>query len=215
MYLPPAFAEDRLEVRHGLLRAFPLATLILSDASGTSADMVPFMLYAQEGSHGLGLLRAHVARANPLWRKLAAAPECLVLFHGPEDYISPNWYASKASTHKVVPTWNYAMVQARGAGRVVDDPVWLRRQLDDLTASQEGRQPAPWRVADAPPDFVAATIKGIIGIEIDIASLVGKWKVSQNRSTEDRRGVVDGLLSQQPPSVAMAALVREHIGPEQ
>ena len=214
MYLPPAFAEDRLEVRHGLLRAFPLGTLILSGPDGVSADLVPFMLYPEQGTHGLGLLRAHVARANPLWRKLAGAPACLVLFHGPEEYISPNWYASKAVTHKVVPTWNYAMVQARGAGRVVDDPAWLRRQLDDLTASQEGRQPAPWQVADAPADFVAATMKGIIGIEIDIAGLVGKWKVSQNRGTDDQRGVVDGLLAQQPPAEAMAALVREHIAPE-
>jgi len=214
MYLPPAFAEDRLEVRHGLLRAFPLGTLILSDDSGITADMVPFMLYPEEGSHGLGLLRAHVARANPLWRKLAGSPQCLVLFHGPEEYVSPTWYATKKITHKVVPTWNYATVQARGAGRVVDEARWLRRQLDDLTAAQESRSPVPWELDDAPVDFLAATMKGIIGLEIDIASLVGKWKVSQNRSTEDQRGVVDGLLAQQPPAEAMAALVREHIAAE-
>jgi transcriptional regulator len=215
MYLPPAFAEDRLEVRHGLLRAYPLGTLILSGDEGVTADQVPFMLYPDEGTHGLGLLRAHVARANPLWRKLATAPACLVLFHGPEAYISPSWYASKAATHKVVPTWNYAMVQARGAGRVVDDPLWLRRQLDDLTASQEGQLPRPWRVDDAPPDFIAATMKAIIGIEIDVASLVGKWKVSQNRSAEDQRGAAEGLLSRQPPEEAMAALVRAHIVPQE
>ncbi len=209
MYLPPAFAEDRLEVRHGLLRAFPLGTLILSGDDGVTADLVPFMLYPEEGSHGLGLLRAHVARANPLWRKLAVSPACLVLFHGPEEYISPNWYATKATSHKVVPTWNYAMVQARGAGKVVDDAAWLRRQLDDLTASQEGRMPQPWAPADAPADFLAATMKGIVGIEIPIDSLVGKWKVSQNRGVEDQRGVVEGLQDG-----AMAALVAERIKPD-
>ena len=209
MYLPSAFAEDRLEVRHGLMRAYPLGTLILSDADGVTADQIPFMLYGDEGSAGLGLLRAHVARANPLWRKLQAAPQCLVLFHGPEEYISPSWYASKRTTHKVVPTWNYATVQARGEGRVVDDSAWLRRQLDDLTASQEGRLPAPWKPSDAPADFLAATMKGIIGIEIPIASLVGKWKVSQNRSAEDQQGVVQGL--QQQAATAMAQLVAERI----
>jgi transcriptional regulator len=210
MYLPNAFAEDRLEVRHGLMRAHPLATLILADAEGNlSADLIPFMLYAGEGEAGLGLLRAHVARANPVWRKLQDAPSCLVVFQGPEAYISPSWYETKRTTHKVVPTWNYAMVQARGAARVVDDAAWLRRQLDDLTASQEGRLPEPWQPSDAPADFLAATMKGIVGIEIPIDDLVGKWKVSQNRSAEDQRGVVDGLQSSSEQ--AMAALVAERI----
>jgi transcriptional regulator len=209
MYLPTAFAEDRLDVRHGLMRAHPLATLIIAGADGVSADLIPFMLYADEGASGLGLLRAHVARANPLWRKLEASPACLVVFQGPEAYISPSWYETKRTTHKVVPTWNYAMAQARGTARVVDDAAWLRRQLDDLTASQEGRLPQPWRPADAPADFLAATMKGIIGIEIPIDSLVGKWKVSQNRGTEDQRGVVEGLQSQSAP--AMAGLVAGRI----
>jgi transcriptional regulator len=209
MYLPHAFAEDRLEVRHGLMRAHPLATLIIADADGVTADLIPFMLYADESPSGLGLLRAHVARANPLWRKLEASPSCLVVFQGPEAYISPTWYETKRTTHKVVPTWNYAMVQARGTARVVDDAAWLRRQLDDLTASQEGRLPEPWQPSDAPADFLAATMKGIIGIEIPIDSLVGKWKVSQNRSAEDRRGVVAGLQSQSEQ--VMAGLVAGRI----
>ena len=209
MYLPPAFAEDRLEVRHGLMRAYPLATLVLADADGVTADLIPFMLYADQGDGGLGVLRAHVARANPLWRKLQAAPPCLVLFQGPDAYISPSWYESKRTTHKVVPTWNYAMVQARGRGRVVDDAAWLRRQLDDLTASQEGRLPQPWQPADAPAAFLAATMKGIVGIEIPIDSLVGKWKVSQNRDAADQRGVVAGL--QGGP---MAQLVAERLQPD-
>jgi transcriptional regulator len=213
MYLPTAFAEDRLEVRHGLMRAWPLATLIVTGDDGVSADLIPFMLYADEGANGLGLLRAHVARANPLWRKLETAPQCLIVFHGPEAYISPTWYETKRATHKVVPTWNYAMVQARGNACVIDDAAWLRGQLDDLTASQEGRLPAPWKPSDAPADFLAATMKGIVGIEIPIDTLVGKWKVSQNRSEEDQRGVVAGLqsLSAREPVPDMARLVAERI----
>lgn len=206
MYQPNAFTEDRLEVQHGLMRAQPLATLIVADADGVTADLIPMMLYADEGANGLGLLRAHVARANPLWRKLEASPSCLVVFQGPEAYISPSWYETKRATHKVVPTWNYTMVQARGQARVVDDAAWLRRQLDDLTWSQEGRLPQPWKPSDAPADFLAATMKGIIGLEIPIDSLVGKWKVSQNRSAEDQQGVVAGLQSQE-----MAGLVAARI----
>jgi transcriptional regulator len=209
MYQPNNFAEDRLELQHGLMRAHPLATLIVSDADGVTADLIPFMLYAGEGPNGLGLLRAHVARANPLWRKLEASPSCLVVFQGPEAYISPSWYETKRTTHKVVPTWNYTMAQARGKARVVDDAAWLRRQLDDLTRAQEGHLPDPWKPSDAPADFLAATMKGIIGIEIPIDSLVGKWKVSQNRGAEDQHGVVAGLQSQNQP--AMADLVAGRI----
>ena len=204
MYLPPAFQEDRVEVKHGLIRASPLGLLIRCGDDGPLADLIPFILYADEGERGT--LRAHVARANPLWKTVEQGA-CLIVFQGPEEYISPSWYESKRLTHKVVPTWNYATVQVRGSARVVEDSAWLRRQLDDLTASQEGRLPAPWKPADAPADFLAATMKGIVGIEIVIEDIVGKWKVSQNRSEADRQGVVDGLLAQQPPAVAMAALV--------
>src|SRR5476651_874003 len=107
MYLPTAFQEDRLTVKHGLIRAFPLGTLILGGDEGLSADLIPFMLYADEEPDGLGLLRAHVARANPVWRKLEQVGACLIVFHGPEEYISPTWYETKQRTHKVVPTWNY------------------------------------------------------------------------------------------------------------
>lgn len=209
MYQPNNFAEDRLDLQHGLMRAHPLATLIVADADGATADLIPFILYADEGPSGLGLLRAHVARANPLWRKLEASPSCLVVFQGPEAYISPGWYETKRTTHKVVPTWNYTMAQARGQARVVDDAAWLRRQLDDLTLAHESHLPDPWQPSDAPAEFLAATMKGIIGIEIPIDSLVGKWKVSQNRSVEDQRGVVAGLRSQHQP--AMAELVAERI----
>jgi len=215
MYLPIAFAEDRLEVKHGLIRAYPLGMLIIPGSAPT-ADLVPFALYPEEGEAGLGVLRAHVARANPAWRALAAGgTECLVVFQGPEAYISPSWYASKAASHKVVPTWNYAMVQVRGAARVVEDPAWLRRLLGDLTAIHENGLPEPWAVSDAPADFVEGLLKAIIGIEIPIASIVGKWKVSQNRGSADAEGVVAGLTARAADgAAAMAALVAERIGPD-
>jgi transcriptional regulator len=206
MYQPSAFDESRLDLQHALMRAFPLATLIVAGPGGPVADLVPMMLYADEGE--FGVLRAHVARANPVWRTLADAPACLVLFQGPDHYVSPGWYASKQHEHKVVPTWNYATVQARGMARVTDDTAWLRRQIDDLTASQEGRMAAPWRPSDAPADFLAATMRGIVGLELPITALAGKWKVSQNRSAADRDGVVRGLLDMQPAAEAMASLVK-------
>ncbi|WP_426342761.1 FMN-binding negative transcriptional regulator [Pseudoduganella sp. S-14] len=217
MYLPAAFAEDRLEVKHGLIRAYPLGMLLIPGAVPT-ADLVPFALYPDEGEAGLGMLRAHIARANPAWKALAAGGECLVVFQGPEAYISPAWYASKTTSHKVVPTWNYAMVQVRGRARVVEDAAWLGQQLRALTALQEGAMPEPWEVDDAPLDFIEGLLKAIIGIEIPIASIEGKWKVSQNRGKADAEGVVAGLNSRAAAAgegaAAMAALVAERIAPD-
>lgn len=211
MYLPTAFAEDRLEVKLGLIRAYPLGMLIIPGAAPT-ADLVPFALYPDEGEAGLGVLRAHIARANPASRALAEGGECLVVFQGPEAYVSPSWYATKAITHKVVPTWNYAMVQVRGTARMVEDAAWLGRQLRALTAMQEDSMPEPWEVDDAPVEFVEGLCKAIIGIEIPIASITGKWKVSQNRGAADASGVQAGLRS--VGAAAMADLVAERIKPD-
>ena len=190
--------------------------LVIPGAAPT-ADLVPFALYPDEGEAGLGVLRAHIARANPAWKALAAAAECLVVFQGPEAYISPTWYASKATSHKVVPTWNYAMVQVRGRARIVEDAAWLGQQLRALTALQEGAMPEPWEVDDAPLDFIEGLLKAIIGIEIPIASINGKWKVSQNRGVADASGVVAGLRERSAAAdgaAAMAALVAERIKPD-
>ncbi|WBS05465.1 FMN-binding negative transcriptional regulator [Pseudoduganella sp. SL102] len=203
MYNPASFAEDRLAVQHALIRAHPLATLIVAGSMELTADFVPFILYPDEGARGV--LRAHVARANPLWRELEQGAECLLLFQGPQAYVSPGWYASKAETHKVVPTWNYTMVQVRGTARVTDDGAWLQRQMRDLTAGQEGAMARPWSLDDAPADFVAALTRAVVGIEIPIAHIAAKWKISQNRSAADRAGVADGLAERAP---AMADLVR-------
>lgn len=201
MYLPEAFREERREVQFALIQAHPLGLLISDGDSGLLANFVPFVAYPTEGA--AGVLRAHVARANPQWRELAG--ECLVVFRGPQAYISPTWYATKAQTHQVVPTWNYATVHVWGQPRVVEDAGWLRRQVGDLTEAHERTQPKPWQVADAPEPYIARQLKAIVGIEITISRVEGKWKMSQNRSECDRRGVQEGLLqggAAEPAAVA-------------
>jgi transcriptional regulator len=211
MYQPPLHREDRLTVQHDLIRAHPLGLLITAGAGGLMANPVPFLVDAGRGE--FGTLRAHVARANPHWRELASIEECLVVFQGPQEYITPSWYATKRETGKVVPTWNYATVHAWGCPRAIEDPTWLRQQIGELTGSQEAGRAAPWHVEDAPEDFVATQIRAIVGIEIPIARIEGKWKVSQNRPVADREGVVAGLRAQgDEASEAMAALVAERIG---
>jgi transcriptional regulator len=210
MYQPAHFREDRIAVQHDLMCRHPLGLLVTAGPGGLMANLVPFLVYSAETDRGV--LRAHVARGNPQWRELGAVEECLVVFQGPQRYVTPSWYATKQETGKVVPTWNYVTVHAWGRPRVVEDAAWLRRQLDDLTASQEGLRPAPWKVADAPEAFIAAQMKGIIGIEIPIVRLEGKWKVSQNRPETDRAGVVAGLRDEGEGDEAMAALVAERGG---
>ena len=205
MYQPPAFREDRTEVQHALIRAHPLGLLITAGPGGLMANAVPFLVYP-DGSER-GTLRAHVSRGNPQWRELAAVEECLVVFQGRQKYITPSWYATKRETGKVVPTWNYITVHAWGRPQAISDAAWLRRQIDDLTSQQEGALPDPWKVTDAPEDFVTAQIKGIVGIEIPIGRIEGKWKVSQNRTEVDRAGVVAGLREQ--GEATMADLVAE------
>ena len=189
MYLPKHFAEERLDVLHAALAAHPLGLLVTHGAGGLDANPVPFMVDAGRGP--FGTLRAHVARANPVWNE--AGSEVLVMFQGPQAYVSPGWYASKAEHGKVVPTWNYIVVQARGVLRAVDDAAWLRELVGTLTDRHEARFDKPWQVGDAPDDFIAATLRAIVGIEIELTALVGKWKVSQNRPAADREGVVRGL----------------------
>jgi len=209
MYQPPHFREDRLNVQHELIRAHPLGTLVSAGPSGLMANAVPFLLYA-EGTER-GTLRCHVARANPHWRELSAVDECLVIFQGPQVYVTPSWYETKRATGKVVPTWNYVTVHVWGRPSVIEDVAWLRRNVDDLTRAHEQALPAPWKVDDAPADFVAMQLKAIVGIEIAIARSEGKWKVSQNRTLPDRRGVVEGLNLQGGESTTMADLVAERI----
>lgn len=197
MYTPDHFSESRPEVLGELVRHFPLGLLCWQTADGTlHADSVPFLLdQAADPAGGSGVLRAHVARANPLWREARADRDALVVFQGPQAYVSPSWYPSKAAHGKVVPTWNYIMVQARGRLRAIDDADWVRALVVRLTERHEAGRPAPWAVDDAPAPFVASMLEAIVGIEIFLGELTGKWKVSQNRSLPDRAGVADGLAT--------------------
>lgn len=209
MYLPPVFREDRIEVQHELIRAHPLGLIITSGPNGPTATPLPCQLCTDDGNPGT--LRMHCARRNPLWQELQAAPQCLVVFQGPQHYITPSWYPTKKESGKVVPTWNYTMVQVRGHARIVDDTAWLRRHLADLTDGQENSFPAPWKVDDAPEDYISAQMNAIIGMEITIDRIEGKWKVSQNRGDADRKGVVDGLLALGEEGEPMANIVAGRI----
>ena len=191
MYQPPHFREDRPDIRHGLIRAHPLGLLVTAGNAGPVANPIPFIL--DEAASPLGTLRAHLSRANPQWRDFDPAQDALVVFQGTETYITPSWYETKREHGKVVPTWNYAIVQARGRMRIIEDPAWLLEQVTAMTSTQEAARQEPWAVGDAPPEFLAAQIKGIVGVEIEIAQIEGKWKVSQNRPEADRRGVAAGL----------------------
>jgi transcriptional regulator len=191
MYAPSHFEETDTERLEAFVARHPLGTLFRGGPDGPSADHLPFLL------DGAGTprrrLRAHCARANPLWREAPQSPECLVVFHGPSAYVSPSWYPSKAQTAKVVPTYNYSVVHVRGTLRVIDDPAWLLRMVQDLTHRFESTRDAPWHVSDAPAEYIDAMARAIVGIEIDVAELRGKFKLSQNRTPEDRQGVIDGM----------------------
>jgi transcriptional regulator len=208
MYQPPHFREDRLAVQHALIREHPLGLLITAGAGGLQANPIPFVLDEAGGERGT--LRAHLARANPQGKEeLSAADECLVVFQGPQTYISPSFYPTKHEHGKVVPTWNYITVHAWGRPQVIDDVAWLRRNVEALTARHEARRALPWQVSDAPESYLASQLKGIVGVEIVIARIEGKWKVSQNRPAVDRAGVVAGLRGSGGDAEMIAAAVEE------
>lgn len=194
MYIPKQFEEPNIEALHELIRAKPLATLVTFNAAGGfEANHIPLVLSADPKPYGT--LSGHVAKSNLLWRDHRADRDVLVIFQGPESYISPSWYASKAVDGKVVPTWNYVSVHAKGRLRVIHDPDWILSQLKSLTEHNEAGFDNPWAVSDAPQEFTSKLLEVIIGIEIVITDLNGKWKVSQNRSDQDRSSVSIGLTS--------------------
>jgi transcriptional regulator len=205
------FREERLDVQHALIRAHPFGALVTLGPDGLIANHFPFVLDVDASP--LGTLRAHMARANDQWKHLGCVQEALVIFQGPETYITPAWYPTKAETGKVVPTWNYAIVQAYGRPRMVRDADWLLRHVTELSEVNEAGRAEPWSVADAPADFVAALLKAIVGFEIEITRIEGKWKASQNQPDSAREGVVRGLTAQgDERSLAVARLVSATIG---
>lgn len=190
MYLPPHFREDRLEVLQDLMRTHAFATLVTYGASGLLASHVPLHYDSQPAPYGA--LRGHLSRANPQWRDFSPRDAALAIFAGPHQYISPSWYAAKEEHGRVVPTWNYAVVHAYGTLRLFEDPEDLRRNVETLTARHEA-EVSEWRVADAPAEYIEGMLKGIVGIEMGIDRIEGKWKLNQNRSEPDRAGVEAGL----------------------
>jgi len=192
MYTPKHFQVGDTGEAHALMRAHPFATLVTHGPSGIVATHLPTVLKVDDGSP-LGRIECHVARPNPQWRDFAADMDALMIFQGPEAYIRPGWYPSKAEHDKVVPTWNYAVVHAYGRLESVQDPAWLLAHVTELTQQQEAPYAAPWRTTDAPENYLAMMARGIVGLKFAITRLEGKVKMSQNREPRDRAGVVQGL----------------------
>jgi transcriptional regulator len=207
VYLPDHFAETNPERLRELIAEHPLGVLVTVGRSGLVANHIPFLLDEQSGSHGT--LIGHVARRNDVWRERDSDGEALVIFQGASAYISPNWYPTKQVTHEVVPTWNYAVAHVYGRVVVHEDAKRLRGVVGRLTKTMESAEPSPWKMGDAPQDFLNARLEEIVGIEVPIGRIIGKWKVSQNRSEVDRSGVVSNLLTRgRQLDRAMAELVR-------
>jgi transcriptional regulator len=208
MYLPKSFAETRTEPLQALVRAQPFGTLVVMTDGGLSVVHLPFLIADSAGP--LGTLRGHVARANPLVEAAVAEVDAVAIFQGPDHYISPSWYATKKETGKVVPTWNYVVAHAYGRLRFVDDPRWLRSHLEQLTGRHEAGRAHAWKVSDAPEDYLEKLIGTIVGLEIPIGRLLGKWKLGQNRPEADRLGMIDGLRREDDGSAAaLAALIED------
>ena len=192
MYTPTLFKVEDAAEAHALMRARPFATLVTNGSEGLTATHLPTVLKT-DGVEPLGRIECHVARPNPHWRTFAADTDALMIFQGPEAYIRPGWYPSKAEHDKVVPTWNYAVVHAYGRLEVVQDPAWLLAHVAELTRQQETPHDAPWATSDAPESYLAAMARGIVGLRLSITRLEAKSKMSQNREARDRAGVVEGL----------------------
>lgn len=207
MYLPRHFEQPDPAQWHALMQASPLATLVtLAGPARLEANHIPLHFTPNQGD--LGILRGHVAKANPLWQQHPQDVPVLAIFHGPQAYVSPSWYPTKAENHKAVPTWNYVVLHVYGRMRVTADAPWLRQQIEALTQQQEATMPTPWQVDDAPATYIDAMLRAIVGIEIAITHVQGKWKVSQNQPECNQLGVERGLrASADPAAHTMAAWV--------
>ncbi len=210
MYLPKINEETRLDVLHDLIRAHPLGTWVSAEETELNVNHIPFVL---DGSRGeFGTLLGHVARANPIWKASPSARASVIVFRGPQAYITPSWYPSKHQHGKAVPTWNYAVVTAQGYPQFIDDREWLYEHLAQLTDTHEASQALPWKIGDAPEEFTDKLVAAVVGVEIPVRRIEGKWKTNQNRPEPDKLGVVAGLLGKgDDESVAMASLVRRHL----
>ena len=208
MYVPKIFQEDRVEVLHDLIRTYPFGTLVTMNEEGLQANHVPF--HVESAPEPFGTLYAHVARANPVWRDFSRNNEALVIFQGPQTYISPSSYLTKKETGMVVPTWNYAVVHAHGRLNAIEDVLWLRAFLEELTKTHERGRSEPWNISDAPAEYIEKQLNAIVGLKLTITQLVGKWKLSQNRPERDRAGVIQTMLDEgTESSLAMAESMKQ------
>ena len=210
MYLPPYFQEDRVPELHAAIREIGFGTVVSAGADGLIASHVPMLIDPEPAPYGT--LIGHVARANP-HHEVKSDIDALAMFVGPNVYVTPNWYATKRETGKVVPTWNYVAIHAYGKLSFFDDAERLLGVVTRLTETHEAPRAAPWAVSDAPPDYVAGMLRAIVGFALPIARLEGKWKLSQNRNAVDRAGVVEGLAREgSPAQAAVAAAMSERAG---
>jgi transcriptional regulator len=208
MYIPRHNEEKRVSAMHSLIVSRPLGTLVTLGASGLFASHIP-MILEDDGSQ-FGVLKGHISRANTQWQDFVPTVDALAIFAGHQHYITPNWYPGTREHGKEVPTWNYVVVHAYGPLKIIQDDDWLLTNVEKLTNIHEAASPSPWKVSDAPEDFIKSQLKGIVGLELPIRRLEGKWKVSQNRTERERNGVVNGLAKlNTPESLAMKALVEE------
>lgn len=204
MYLPELFAESRPEELHRIIREHPLGMLVTHTAAGLEANHLPFVMDTSRGASGV--LLGHVARANPIWQEVRNGDPVLVVFRGVQGYISPNWYPSKQETHRHVPTWNYEVIHAHGRINVMDGEEFVRGMVAKLTRQSEESEPRPWRMGDAPADYLAQELNQIVGIEIELGRIEGKRKLSQNRNFRDFEGTVSTL--EERGNAALAAAMR-------
>jgi transcriptional regulator len=210
MYIPKHFEEQDIGVLHALVRSNPLGAWVTQVDQTLQVNHMPFLVDSARGEHGT--LLGHVARANAIWRTFSTSIESIVVFQGPQTYITPSWYASKREHGKAVPTWNYAVVHAHGVPRAIEDKEWLREHVTRLSDLHESDRAVPWSVSDAPPDYIDAMLKSIVGIEMPITAIAGKWKTSQNRSLADKLGTIAGLRERgDDVALNMAALVERHV----
>lgn len=191
MYVQPLFEETRAHVMHELMLRYSLGSLVLMTPGGMEANSLPIEIDTSSGE--FGTLRCHFGRGNPMWKNLIHGTDAMVIFQGPNAYISPRWYVAGQKSKKVLPSWNFAVVHAYGTPRIVDDKSWLLEHLTALVAQNERRQPKPWSLAEAPIDFVQQSAEHLIGMEIPITKLVGKWFTSQQRTTADRESLASAL----------------------
>jgi transcriptional regulator len=210
MHIPKAFKQDDIACMENIIHGYPFANLVTHSESGLDVTHIPFFLIH---SSGVKYLRGHIAKSNPLWQNVINNSEVLVVFNGPDCYVSPNYYPTKSETGKAVPTWNYVRVHVKGVMSYIQDKEWNLEMLDELTRQHEAEQTIPWSTADAPDEYIQRKLAGVVGLEIKILEIRGQWKLSQNQPEKNRQGVVDGLSQQcSEGSQKIAALVGESTG---